>query len=163
MIDARELLQRLADRNLKLGSVESLTAGLFGSTVCEVPGASMVYRGGLITYDPALKVSLANVSAKDIDEEGVVSAKVATEMAEGGRKALGCDVCVSCTGNAGPDVQKGGQPVGTVFLGLAYQGNVWTVPLHLQGTRNEIRKATVDAMIAFAASLFPVAPGEGKK
>ena len=87
MIDARELLQRLADRNLKLGSVESLTAGLFGSTVCEVPGASMVYVGGLITYDPKLKVSLANVSEESIEKEGVVSAKVAVEMAEGGRKA----------------------------------------------------------------------------
>ena len=157
MIDARELLQRLADRNLKLGSVECL----FGSTVCEVPGASMVYVGGLITYDPKLKVSLANVSEESIEKEGVVSAKVAVEMAEGGRKALGCDVCVSCTGNAGPDVQKGGQPVGTVFLGLAYQGNVWTVPLHLSGTRNEIRKATVEAMIALAASLFP-SPAEEK-
>ena len=161
MIDARELLQRLADRNLKLGSVESLTAGLFGPTVCEVPGASMAYVGGLITYDPKLKVSLANVSEESIEKEGVVSAKVAVEMAEGGRKALGCDVCVSCTGNAGPDVQKGGQPVGTVFLGLAYQGNVWTVPLHLSGTRNEIRKATVEAMIALAASLFP-SPTEEK-
>ena len=161
MIDARELLQGLADRSLKLGSVESLTAGLFGSTVCEVPGASMVYVGGLITYDPKLKVSLANVSEESIEKEGVVSAKVAVEMAEGGRKALGCDVCVSCTGNAGPDVQKGGQPVGTVFLGLAYQGNVWTVPLHLSGTRNEIRKATVEAMIALAASLFP-SPAEEK-
>ena len=161
MIDARELHHRLADRNLKLGSVESLTAGLFGSTVCEVPGASMVYVGGLITYDPKLKVSLANVSEESIEKEGVVSAKVAVEMAEGGRKALGCDVCVSCTGNAGPDVQKGGQPVGTVFLGLAYQGNVWTVPLHLSGTRNEIRKATVEAMIALAASLFP-SPAEEK-
>ena len=161
MIDARELLQRLADRNLKLGSVESLTAGLFGSTVCEVPGASMVYVGGLITYDPKLKVSLANVSEESIEKEGVVSAKVAVEMAEGGRKALGCDVCVSCTGNAGPDVQKGGEPVGYVLLGLAYQGNVWTVPLHLSGTRNEIRKATVEAMIALAASLFP-SPTEEK-
>ena len=161
MIDARELLQRLADRNLKLGSVESLTAGLFGSTVCEVPGASMVYVGGLITYDPKLKVSLANVSEESIEKEGVISAKVAVEMAEGGRKALGCDVCVSCTGNAGPDVQKGGQPVGTVFLGLAYQGNVWTVPLHLSGTRYAIRKATVEAMIALAASLFP-SPTEEK-
>ena len=121
----------------------------------------MVYVGGLITYDPKLKVSLANVSEESIEKEGVVSAKVAVEMAEGGRKALGCDVCVSCTGNAGPDVQKGGQPVGTVFLGLAYQGNVWTVPLHLSGTRNEIRKATVEAMIALAASLFP-SPAEEK-
>ncbi len=162
MIDARELLQRLADRNLKLGSVESLTGGLFGSTVCEIPGASFVYVGGLITYDPRLKVEFASVKQEDIDKEGVVSSKVAIEMAEGGRKALGCDVCVSCTGNAGPEAEKGGKPVGTVFLGLAYQGNVWTVPLQLKGSRNEIRKQTVEAMIALVASLFPAASEELK-
>ena len=155
MISAREFLQRLASRNLKLGCVESLTGGLFGSMMCEIPGASAVFKGGIIAYDPKVKTSLVGVKEKDIEKHGVVSAQVAVAMADGGRKALGVDVCVSCTGNAGPDVQEGGEPVGTVYLGLAYQGNVWNIPLHLDGDRNAIRAATVEAMIAFAASLFP--------
>lgn len=155
MISARDLLQRMAQRNLKLGCVESLTAGLFSSTLCEVPGASIVFKGGIVAYDPKVKTSLANVKATDIEKYGVVSPQVAIQMADGGRKALGVDVCVSCTGNAGPDVQKGDKPVGTVYLGLAYQGNVWNLPLELKGGRNEIREATVEAMIAFVASLFP--------
>lgn len=155
MISARDLLQRMAQRNLKLGCVESLTAGLFGSTICEVPGASFVFKGGIIAYDPKVKVSLANVKDADIEKYGIVSPQVAIQMAEGGRKALNVDVCVSCTGNAGPDIQKGDKPVGTVYLGLAYQGNVWHLPLELEGDRNAIREATAEAMIAFAASLFP--------
>ncbi len=155
MISARDLLQRMAQRNLKLGCVESLTGGEFGSKLCEVPGASIVFKGGIIAYDPQIKTSLVNVKASDIEKYGVVSPQVAIQMAEGGRKALGVDICVSCTGNAGPDVQKGDQPVGTVYLGLAYQGNVWHLPLNLKGSRNEIREAAVEAMIAFAASLFP--------
>ncbi len=155
MISARDLLQRMAQRNLKLGCVESLTGGLFGSTLCEVPGASIVFKGGIIAYDPKVKSALANVNASEIKKYGVVSPQVAIQMAEGGRKTLGVDVCVSCTGNAGPDVQEGDKPVGTVYLGLAYQGNVWNLPLELKGYRNEIREATVEAMIAFVASLFP--------
>lgn len=155
MISAHDLLQRMAQRNLKLGCVESLTGGLFGSTICEIPGASIVYKGGVIAYDPKVKANVVGVKASDIEKYGVVSPQVAVEMAAGGRKLLGVDVCVSCTGNAGPDVQEGGEPVGTVYLGLAYQGNVWNIPLHLEGSRNEIRQATVEAMIAFAASLFP--------
>lgn len=155
MISARDLLQRLAERSLTLGCVESLTGGLFGSNVCEVPGASLVFKGGVIAYDPKVKMALASVKKSDIEKYGVVSPQVAVQMAEGGRKLLGVDICLSCTGNAGPDVQEGGEPVGTVYLGLAYQGNVWNIPLHLEGGRNEIREATVEAMIAFAASLFP--------
>ncbi len=155
MISARDLLQRLAQRNLKLGCVESLTGGLFGSTMCEVPGASVVFKGGVISYDPKVKADVVGVKPSTIEKYGVVSPQVAIQMADGGRRILGVDVCISCTGNAGPDVQEGGEPVGTVYLGLAYQGNVWNIPLHLEGSRNEIREATVEAMIAFAASLFP--------
>ena len=90
-----------------------------------------------------------------IEKHGVVSAQVALEMAEGGRKALGVDVCLSCTGNAGPTAQEGDLPVGTVYLGLAYRGNVWNIPLSLKGDRAAIREETVAAMIAFAGSLFP--------
>jgi PncC family amidohydrolase len=155
MINARDLLQRMADRGLKLGCVESLTAGMFASAMCDVPGASAVFYGGIVSYDPSVKVALANVKQATIDKHGVVSAQVALEMAEGGRKALGVDVCVSCTGNAGPDAQKGSAAVGEVYLGLAYRGNVWNIPLKLEGSRNEIRQKTVKAMIAFVASLFP--------
>lgn len=155
MIDAHELLQRLADRGLTLGSVESLTGGLFGATICSVPGASAVYKGGLITYVAEEKEALAGVKKEDVEKFGVVSPEVATEMAIGGAKTLKVDVCVSCTGNAGPTVEKGGKPVGCVYLGLSYQGNVWMVPLQLQGSRNEIRQQAVDTMINLAASLFP--------
>lgn len=155
MISARELLQRMANRNLTLGCVESLTGGMFGSKICEIPGASHVFKGGIIAYDPKIKTSLAGVKKETIEKHGVVSAQVALEMAEGGRKALGVDVCLSCTGNAGPTAQEGDLPVGTVYLGLAYRGNVWNIPLSLKGDRAAIREETVAAMIAFAGSLFP--------
>jgi PncC family amidohydrolase len=84
---AEELLTLFKEKGWTLGSVESMTAGLFGATICSVPGASKVYRGGIISYHPGVKVKLAEVSQKDIDTYGVVSKEIAKEMAEGGRKA----------------------------------------------------------------------------
>ena len=156
MADAHEMLQLLANERLTLGSVESLTAGLFSATVCDVPGASAVFMGSLVTYDPRLKTKLADVSAKVIEQIGVVSAEVATQMAVGGAKALGVDVCVSCTGNAGPTAQKGGEPVGKVYLGLYYNGYTWSLPLQLDGDRRSIREQTVENMIDLVISLFTV-------
>ena len=152
---AKLLLDTLKIRHLTLGSVESLTAGLFGATFCNVPGSSAVYRGGLITYSPALKTSLAHVEEETIENYGVVSAPVAKQMAIGGRDALGVDICISCTGNAGPTAEKGSAPVGRVYLGLCYLNSVWTIPLDFTGDRNEIRKKTVASMISFVQSLFP--------
>jgi PncC family amidohydrolase len=149
-----ELLRALAAKGLTLGSVESITAGLFGATAAEIPGASNVYKGGLITYTAELKNKLAFVPSQLIQDHGVVSAEVAASMAVGGQKALGVDVCLSCTGNAGPTAEKGSAPVGAVYLGLAYGGNVWTVPLNYEGERNFIRKKTAEAMGLFGLSIF---------
>ena len=151
---ARELLATLEARGLTLASVESLTGGMFGSVITSVPGASKVYRGGAITYSWQLKEELG-VRDETIERVGVVSQEVAAEMAISGSKRFEADITVSCTGNAGPDVEKGGKAVGCVYLGLVYKGSAWTIPLQLGGDREEIRSATVDAMIAFVVSLFP--------
>ena len=151
---APDLLALLKTNHLTIGSVESLTGGLFASTLCEIPGASEAFVGGLVTYTAKEKVALAHVDPYLIERKGVVSADVATAMASGGKAALGVDICVSCTGNAGPSEEKGGAGVGTVYLGLAYKNVVYCAPLHLQGERNQIRKQTVETMIDFVGSLF---------
>ena len=149
-----ELLRQLADRHLTLGSCESVTGGLFGANICQVPGASNVYLGGLITYTAKEKTNLAGVNPKIIEEHGVVSAEVASAMAIEAKRKLGVDICVSCTGNAGPTQEEGEAGVGTVYLGLCYNGYVYTVPLSLSGERNQIRAAVAQAMVAFVGSLF---------
>ena len=149
-----DLLQALADKNLKLGAVESLTGGLFGAEVCAIPGASAVYKGGIVSYSAEIKESLVGVKPSTIQTYGVVSSQVAAEMAMGGAKALNVDVCVSCTGNAGPSSEPGQAHVGQVYLSVYYQENVWSIPLDFEGERNEIRRKTVDAMVAFLGSIF---------
>lgn len=148
MKEIGQLMERLEERliaqKMTIGTVESLTAGLFASSLASVPGVSKTFRGSLLTYDPALKTSLAGVDPLLIEKFGVVSEEVAIAMAKGGQKALGVDVCLSCTGNAGPTAQEGEAPVGSVYMAIALPHK--TICLHkifASMSRNEVREATV--------------------
>ena len=157
MSDAERLLAALGERNLTLGSVESLTGGLFSASICSVPGASKIFMGSLVTYAAWEKTSLLGISKSLLDLKGVVSNKVASEMASRGKEKLQVDVCISFTGNAGPGVEPGGQPVGSVFIAIADSSGVKSHHLALKGTRDEIRNRSVDEALALLLKLYPSA------
>ena len=108
---AKSVLKALEEKGLTLGSVESLTGGLFASTICSVPGASKVFKGSFVTYATSKKTDFLNINKDFIDKYGVVSKEVAREMAIIGRHGLEVDVCVSFTGNAGPTKEKVRRPL----------------------------------------------------
>ena len=82
-----------------------------GSRIADVPGASDVFRGSIVSYASEVKFDVLGVP-----EGPVVSLEAAAAMAAGARRVLGADVGVAVTGVAGPDEQEG-HPVGTVFVG----------------------------------------------
>ena len=143
---AQKLVEILNEKRLSLGSVESMTGGLFASSITSEPGASAVFKGGLITYQAPTKEKLVCVRHETIETFGVISWEVANEMAYNGRALLDVDYCVAVTGNAGPTVDNGQKEVGTIFIAIASKDNVWGIPLSLQGSRNKIREQTVTAM-----------------
>ena len=143
---ARSVIDMLKARSLTVATCESLTGGMICSTLVDVPGASSVVRGGLITYQTDTKTLLAGVDAALIAEKGVVSAEVAQAMAEGTRARLGVDIAVSATGMASPG-EAGDPPAGTVFVGVASAKGVRAIPLRLTGARQEIRQKTVEAAL----------------
>ena len=155
MANMHDLLQTLADRGLTLGSVESMTGGLFAAEATRIPGASAVYKGGVVSYSSEVKVNVVGVEKNLIDDYGVVSAPVATAMARHGRETLGVDICLSVTGNAGPTAEPGEAPVGMVYFGLATKDGVWAFGYSFEGERNAIRAAALQMMINFGLSQFP--------
>ena len=117
------------------GNEQSLTGGMVGSRLADVPGASDVFRGSIVSYATDVKRSVLGVTA-----EMVVSAESAIEMAEGARRMLGADVGLAVTGVAGPTEQEG-QPVGTVYFGLAMPGREpEAVRVLLPGDRQRLRQ-----------------------
>lgn len=140
-------VEALKARGMTCATCESLTGGMICAALVDVPGASAVVRGGLITYQTDAKTLLAGVDAHLIEREGVVSAAVAQAMAEGTRQRLGVDVAVSATGMASPGSAED-PPAGTVFLGVATVKGVRSVALTLAGSRSEIRRQTVEKALA---------------
>lgn len=147
MTNAEAAIALLRERGWTVGTCESLTGGMICSTLVDVPGASKVVRGGLITYQTDVKTLLAGVDAALIERCGVVSGEVAEAMAQGARARLGVDIALSATGMASPG-DPGDPPAGTVFVGVASMKGVRHLPLHLTGTRMEIRRQTVEAAIS---------------
>lgn len=143
---AQSAVALLKARGLTVATCESLTGGMICSTMVDVPGASSVVRGGLITYQTDTKTLLAGVDAALIVAKGVVSGEVAQAMAEGTRTRLGVDIAVSATGMASPG-DPGEPPAGTVFVGVASARGVRAIPLTLAGTRMEIRQKTVQSAL----------------
>ena len=130
-----------------LSTAESCTGGLIGSALTAVPGASRVYKGGIISYWSEVKQNLLGVDAALLQTEGPVSEPVAKAMAEGVRRALCTDVAVSVTGLAGPDGDEFGHPVGTVFVGYA-NGTVSVVKeFHFTGDRESVRRKAAEAAL----------------
>lgn len=112
-------LHLLKARGLTLATAESCTGGLVAQRITALPGASAVYRGGVVSYWTAMKADVLGVPQTLLDQYGAVSAQCAMAMAEGARQITGADLAVSVTGVAGPDCDERGNPVGLVYLGLA--------------------------------------------
>lgn len=144
--DARALVADLTVRRQSVATAESLTAGLLAATLAGVPGASVVLRGGLITYLEDTKISLAGVPPQVLEAVGPVAAPTARALAVGARQRCGATWGVGLTGVAGPE-PHGGHPVGTVFLGLAGPVDTDVVALNLSGSRWDIRVAAVNEAI----------------
>jgi nicotinamide-nucleotide amidase len=144
---AAEVLARLGERGETLAVAESLTGGLLAATLVDVPGASAVFRGGLVVYATDLKATLAGVPADLLARRGPVDEEVAEALALGARDRCGADWGLATTGVAGPDPLDGHRP-GFVWIACAGPHGVASVSRQFPGDRAAIRRATVTAALA---------------
>lgn len=134
------VLEWLKARGLTMGAAESCTGGLIAKRMTDVPGASAVFKGGVVSYCNEVKANVLGVPEEMLEEHGAVSEPVAKAMAEGARRVLGCDLAVSVTGVAGPGSDERGNPAGLVWLALAAGGHIFTRRLMLSGaSRAQVR------------------------
>jgi len=113
------IVERLTRLRKTLALAESCTGGAIANRITNVPGASKVFMGGLVTYSNESKANLLGVRPESLQTHGAVSEVVAREMAEGALVRLGTDYALSVTGIAGPGGGTPEKPVGTVHMALA--------------------------------------------
>ncbi len=137
------VLQLLRERGFSLGLAESVTGGLVAGRLTNVPGASEVFRGGVVSYASEVKFAVLGVP-----EGPVVSEAAAVAMAAGARRVLGADVGLALTGVAGPTEQDG-MPVGTLCVGVAIGGAERAHTFRLPGQRDQMRQMSVITALDF--------------
>lgn len=146
----KRVIEKLRERGLLLATAESCTGGLCAKRLTDVPGASQVFCGGVVSYTNDVKMRLLGVKEETLAQFGAVSGETAREMAEGALKATGADVAVSVTGVAGPSSDEMGNVVGTVFIAFSSEQETISEKLQLSGDREKIREQSVNAMLWLA-------------
>ncbi|MDD5082969.1 MAG: CinA family protein [Dehalococcoidales bacterium] len=144
-----EIGNRLRQKGLTLGVVESATGGLISHLITNVPGSSDYYKGSVTSYDNEIKSRVIGVKETTLSQYGAVSHQVAEEMAGGGRKLLGVDICLADTGIAGPGGATPGKPVGLFYLGLSHQDGIFSRQHNFQGSREQNKHQAATAALTW--------------
>ncbi len=116
---ARAIVHRLTKAKKTLALAESCTGGFIANQITNVPGASKIFLGGIVSYSNTAKQKFLGVRAATLARHGAVSEPAARQMAEGARKKFGADYAIAVTGIAGPTGGTPTKPTGTVFIALA--------------------------------------------
>ena len=147
------VLQLLRERGSTLAVAESVTGGLIGGRITNVPGSSSVFRGGVVSYASDVKFSVLGVTPGP-----VVSESAALEMARGVGTLLKSSVSLAVTGVAGPEEQDG-RPVGTLCIGVVLEdGSEHSTTSVLPGQRDQMRQFSVITALSFLRSLLLKTP-----
>lgn len=113
-----DVIQRMTERGLTLGTAESTVGGMIGHLLTNVPGSSKVFVGGVTAYGRRPKLELLGVRPETVRDQGSVAEQTVREMAEGARRAIGTAVGVAESGIAGPSSNPD-RPGGLYYIGVA--------------------------------------------
>ncbi len=132
-----------------LATAESCTGGWVGQALTAIPGSSIWYERGFVTYSNISKREMLGVNPDILKIYGAVSVETAREMALGAIRHSRADVALSITGIAGPGGGSPEKPVGTVCFGWASRdGKVSTAKRLFSGGRGEVRRQAVEVSLS---------------
>ena len=143
----KKIYDVLKSNGLTISVAESVTGGKIADRLTKHGGSSEFFIGGIVGYHPTVKVMHIGVSPKIISKYGIVSGEVAKAMARGIKSKFKTQIGLSTTGAAGPAELDGKTPVGVVFIGLDFQGDIRSKKFELEGTREEIKRKTAQAAL----------------
>lgn len=139
----RAVIRLLRKRKWTLATAESCTGGQIAGQITDVPGASEIFRGGIVAYSNSVKEKFLGVRSTTLKKFGAVSEAVAREMANGARKRFRADFAIATTGIAGPTGGTKSKPVGTVFIAVANTCGIIVVRKLNPFSREKFKAVTV--------------------
>ncbi len=150
------LAQVFIDQKLTMASAESCTGGMISAACTDLPGSSVWFERGFVTYSNAAKTDMLGVPAAVIQTHGAVSEEVARAMAIGALEHSLADWSLAVTGVAGPSGGSAAKPVGTVWLAWACKssGRCEAQLKLFSGDRKTVREATTAFGLRHLVSLL---------
>ena len=141
--EAETLVSLLRSKGKTVSTAESCTGGLIGASITDIPGASEVFLGGVVSYSNDAKEGILGVSHSVLIEHGAVSEQTARQMVEGSMRLFDSDYAVAVTGIAGPGGATPEKPVGLVYIAVADGPRTVVTRNVFKGDRQEVRESTV--------------------
>ncbi len=133
----------LKEKGFSLAVAESCTGGLFSSSITDIPGSSQYFILGVVAYSSVEKEKVLKIPKSVIKRYSAVSPRVCQLMAENVRKIAKADIGLGITGYAGPGGGSLKNPVGVVYVSLAFKGKRETRKYFFKGRRQDIKKKAV--------------------
>lgn len=143
------VLTLLKEKKKTLSVAESITGGLIGDKITNIPGASEVYMTGFVTYSNKSKIELLGVKAETLSLNGAVSEPIAAEMADGARRHSCTDFGLSITGIAGPGGGSEAKPVGLVYIGVSSASKTEVRKVVIPGDRKMVKERAAFSALNF--------------
>lgn len=141
------LVKRLMDKNLSISFAESITGGLLAASITDVAGSSKILSSSYVTYSNDSKIKNLGVKKETLDKYGAISDQTALEMARGLKNKTNSSVCVSTTGEAGPEPSE--TDIGNVFICIYFsEDNYQLKHFYFPGNRERVRNRTVSQVLS---------------
>lgn len=142
---ASEIVEKCAERGLKISTAESCTGGMISGAITSVSGSSAVIELGVCSYSNRIKHDILGVSEETLKNFSEYSTQCAEEMAAGALKISDADFAVATSGVAGPSGGTAKNPVGTVYISVCGSGGTITEKHVFEARgRDFIRAASVE-------------------
>lgn len=137
----QEVGKLLLRSNTSISLAESVTGGMIMSKLTGFPGISKVFRGGIVCYDPSIKVDVLRVPEKLIEEYSCESQQISNAIAKGISVFIPADICIGITGLASSGAsQSETKPVGSIYIAILMNDILMEKALVFRGSRNTIRE-----------------------
>ena len=141
------LVKRLMDKNLTISFAESITGGLLAASITDVAGSSKILSSSYVTYSNDSKIKNLGVKKETLDKYGAISEQTALEMARGLKNKTNSSVCVSTTGEAGPEPSE--TDIGNVYICIYFsEDNYQLKHFYFPGNRERVRNRTVSQVLS---------------
>lgn len=134
--------QMLENKGLTISCAESCTGGLIASLITDVPGSSIYFQYGVVTYSNWAKEHFLGVNPVTLQNYGAVSEATAREMVQGVRRIGKTSLAVAVTGIAGPGGGSPQKPVGLVYIAIEDDTQVICHEFKFTGSRDEVKWQT---------------------